>query len=189
MRITYITAGAGNRHCGACNRDVGLARALIAKGCDVQLVPLYTPLHGADGELETAPIFFGGINVYLQQHAALFRHTPRAVDRLFDSRPLLNWAASFAIETQPEQLGPMTLSMLRGRHGRQRKELLRLLDFLARGPRPDVVCLANALLSGIVPAVKERIPVPVACTREGGDDFVAAMPEPYRSEARARMRA
>ena len=38
--------------------------------------------------------------------------------------------------------------MLRGEQGRQRKELDKLVDWLARDVRPDVVHLNNAMLSG-----------------------------------------
>jgi len=53
------------------------------------MVPLYLPLAADKTEpLSNAPIFFGGINVYLQQKLALFRKTPRWIDRWFDARPL-----------------------------------------------------------------------------------------------------
>ncbi len=171
-------------HCGACRRDVNIARGLARLGCEVQLVPLYTPLQfDGDDPPGLARTFYGGINVWLQQHSALFRHTPHFIDRMFDGAPLLRLAGKFGIKTKPQDLGPMTASVLRGEDGRQRKELERLLAFVAQGHRPDVVHLTNALLSGIAPALKRRLGVPVACTLEGEDDFVEAMPEPHRSEA------
>jgi hypothetical protein len=30
---------------------------------------------------QTTPVFFGGVNVWLQQHSALFRWLPRWLDR------------------------------------------------------------------------------------------------------------
>jgi len=189
LRVVYITAGAGGMYCGACCRDANLAHELVARGCDVQFIPLYTPLKlERDAPPGTTRTFFGGINVYLQQHIPIFRHTPRPLDRLLDSSPLLNWASKFAVQTRAEALGPMTLSMLRGEQGRQRKELERLLNFLEAPLRPDVVNITNMLLSGIVPALKERLPVPVVCTVQGEDDFVQDMPEPYRSQVRDVMR-
>ena len=189
MRIIYIAAGAGGLHCGACARDANLARALLGLGWDVQLIPLYTPL-----KLDTLPppgttrTFFGGINAFLQQHVALFRHTPRFVDRLLDSRLFLGIASKFAIKTKARELGPMTVSMLRGEEGRQRKELERLLRFLESGPRPNIVNLTNSMLLGLVPALRKRIPAAVVCSLEGEDEFVGAIPEPHRSEARDLMR-
>ncbi len=68
MRITHIAAGAGGMYCGACARDINLVRALIAGGHDVQVVPLYTPLRiDGDRKLPVSPVFYGGINVFLQQ--------------------------------------------------------------------------------------------------------------------------
>ena len=43
MRITYITAGAGGMYCGSCIRDNALATALMARGHEVLLLPIYTP--------------------------------------------------------------------------------------------------------------------------------------------------
>ena len=48
MRIAYVAAGAAGSYCGACNHDVALVRRLIARGHDVTMIPLYTPLR-ADG--------------------------------------------------------------------------------------------------------------------------------------------
>ena len=132
MHIVHIAAGAGSMYCGACARDVNLIRGLIAAGHDVQVIPLYTPLR-VEGEetLPTSRIFYSGINVYLQQMLALFRLTPGALDRLFEGKALLRLVSKFAIETRAEGLGPMTISVLAGKDGFQRKELGKLLDYLA----------------------------------------------------------
>ena len=190
MRIVYIVAGAGGMYCGACARDVNLVRELIARGHDVDVVALYTPLH-ADEEstLGSAPIFYGGINVYLQQVASVFQHTPATLDRMLDNPSLLNWVSKFAIRTRAEDLGPMTVSVLEGKSGKQKKELARLLDYLDDGSEKAVVNITNSLLSGIAPDLKARLNVPVVCTLQGEDGFVGVMPEPYRSEARRLMAA
>ncbi|MFH1730359.1 MAG: glycosyltransferase family 4 protein [Planctomycetota bacterium] len=189
MRITCITAGCGGMYCGAYARDAVLARALAARGCDVQVIPLYMPMVLDEGDPPgTTRLFFGGVNVWLQQHVSLWRHVPRFARRLLDGRPLLNYVARFAVQTKPEGLGPMTVSMLRGERGRQAAELESLLDFMEQRPRPDVVNLGNSLLSGIVPALERRLGVRVLCELQGEDDFVAATPEPYRSQARDLIR-
>jgi hypothetical protein len=85
MKILAITAGAANMYCGSCLRDNALAAELMAQGHDVTLIPLYTPVRNDEPSVSGKRVFFGGISVYLEQHMALFRHTPAILDRLWDS--------------------------------------------------------------------------------------------------------
>ncbi len=190
MRITYIVAGAGDMYCGACARDVALIHELTALGHDVSVTALYTPFHSdEESVLGTAPIYYGGINVFLQQVSPIFRNTPRAFDRLLDNRKLLQWASKFSIKTRAEDLGPMTLSVLEGQNGQQKKELSRLIDHLKQNPDIGVVNITNSMLSGIAVQIKQQLGVPVVCTLQGEDGFVNTMPEPYRSNARELMQS
>ena len=84
MKIASITAGAAGMYCGSCLRDNTLAAALIEAGHDALLIPTYTPIRTDDENVSQPRIFFGGLNVYLQQKTGLFRHTPRWFDRLLD---------------------------------------------------------------------------------------------------------
>ena len=183
MRITYIAAGAAGSYCGACSRDVAIVRGLRGRGHDVNLVALYTPLRADRMPEGHCPIYFGGINVYLQQRIGLFRHTPGLLDRVFDSSWLLDFIERFAIDTKPEDLGEMTVSVLRGPKGRQRKELRRLVRHLRSAPRPDVVNITNSLLSAIAPAVKDALGVPVTCNLQGEDVFIRRLGTPWTEEA------
>ena len=106
MRITYITAGAAGRYCGACHRDVALAKGLIARGHDVQLLPVYTPIRVEGSDPSADRVFLGGINAYLQQHVALLRHTPAFLERWLDDPRLLSWVAARAISTDPQKGHP-----------------------------------------------------------------------------------
>src|SRR5207249_938765 len=119
------------------------------------MVPLYLPLT-LDEENESAgtPIFFNGIKVYLEQQSALFREAPAWLHRLVGSPQLLKWAAGKAAKTRPQELGALTLSMLRGEEGNQVRELEQLIAWLKTQPRPDVICLSNALLLGLVRRLK-----------------------------------
>src|SRR3989442_11355644 len=141
MRIAYITAGAAGMFCGSCLRDNTLVRALIALGHDALLIPTYTPIRTDEEDISLKRVFFGGINVYLQQKSAFFRHTPWIVDRLLDSPGLLRWASRFAVKTEAEDLGELTLSMLRGEHGHQKKEIRKLAHWLESETRPDIIVL------------------------------------------------
>src|SRR5450759_2967601 len=131
MRILYIAAGAGDMFCGLCARDGILVNQLLAIGEDVQFVPLYMPVRTDGYEFsQSDPIFYGGINVFLQQNSAFWRMLPPAFDRILDNRRLLKWVSRFAISTDSKDLGPMTVSMLSGKLGKQRKELERLLAYI-----------------------------------------------------------
>lgn len=131
---------------------------------------------------------FGGINVYLQQQSAFFRHTPWFVDQLFDRPGLLRWLGKRGWGTRPERLGGLTVSVLRGEEGRQRKELKKLIRWLRREIRPQVVHLSNAMLAGMARALRAQLDVHVVCTLSGEDAFLEKLPQPYYSEARAVLR-
>jgi glycosyltransferase involved in cell wall biosynthesis len=177
LRIILLTPGTGSFFCGTCIRDNALAVALRKQGHDALMVPLYLPpaLDEAAAS-ENAPLFYGGINVYLQQKVGLFRHTPRWADRFFDTPPLLQSAARRAGMTQAHDLGDLTVSMLRGEDGRQVKELNRLVEWLATDGKADVVCLSNALLMGLARRIKKESGALVACTLQGEDTFLDSLP-------------
>ena len=185
MRIIQITPGAGtNFYCENCLRDNALALELRRMGHDALMVPLYLPL-AVDGPDSTrgVPIFFGGINVYLQQKSSIFRRTPRWFDRLFDARWLLRWASRRTEMTKAKDLGEATVSMLRGENGRQVKELERLVAWLSAQDRPDVICLSNILLAGLVRRTKAALGVPVFSMLQDEDGFLDSLPEPYRQDS------
>jgi glycosyltransferase involved in cell wall biosynthesis len=180
MRIASITAGAAGMFCGSCMKDNALAAALREQGHDALLVPTYTPIRTDEADVSTERVFFGGINVYLQEKFWLFRHTPWLFDRLLDARRLLRWVSPLAARTRYDELGPLTVSMLEGTHGHQRKEVEKLADWLEAEVKPEVVLLTNVLLSGIVPELRRRLGVPVVATLQGDDIFLDALPEAYR---------
>jgi glycosyltransferase involved in cell wall biosynthesis len=186
MRIVQICPSAGDSfYCENCLRDAALVKAMRKLGHDVLMVPLYLPLTADKTEpLSNAPIFFGGVNVYLQQKLALFRKTPRWIDRWFDSRRLLEWAGRKVGMTNARDLGETTISMLQGEDGRQVKELDRFADWLRAGPqKPDIVCLSNILLAGMARRIKERLGVPVVCLLQDEDGFLDGLTSPYAERA------
>lgn len=189
MRIAFVTAGAAGMFCGSCMRDNTLVAALNAAGHDAILVPTYTPIRTDEPDVSTPFVFYGGINVYLEQKFWLFRHTPRFVDWLLARPFLLRWVSRFAVNVDYGDLGQLTVSMLRGRTGRQKKELATLIEWLKSHAKPEVVILTNALLSGMVPAVRESLRVPVLVTLQGDDIFLNALPEPQRSRCLELIRA
>jgi glycosyltransferase involved in cell wall biosynthesis len=184
MRIAYITAGAGHMYCGSCLRDNTLAMALRAAGHDVQLIPTYTPTRTDEQNVSHDRVFLGGINVFLQQHLALFRRTPWMLDRVLDSPSLLRLATRWGVSVDPAQLGAMTVSMLHGPDGYQRKEIDKLVRYLADELRPEIVTLPNSLLIGLVPAIKKGLPgVPVCCTFQGEELFLDSLGDLYKEKS------
>jgi len=183
MRITYITAGAAGMYCGSCMRDNTLVAALTQLGHDALLVPTYTPIRTDEPDVSQQRVFFGGINVYLQQKSRFFRWTPWFLDRLLDAPRLLRWVSRFAVKTDAHQLGDLTVSMLEGEHGKQRKEVAKLVRWLATEVRPEVINLTNALLSGMVHELKRQLGVPVLCSLQGDDIYLESLPESARARS------
>ena len=183
MQIAYITAGAAGMFCGSCMRDNTLASALIAQGHDALLIPTYTPIRTDEADVSQSRVFFGGINVFLQEKFSLFRYTPRWFDRLFDANWLLRWVSRFAAGTEAAKLGDLTISMLQGELGHQAKEVDKLVDWLAADVRPQIVNLTNVILSGMVHPLRERLKVPILGSLQGDDIFLEMLPEPHRSKA------
>jgi glycosyltransferase involved in cell wall biosynthesis len=176
-------------YCGSCLRDNALATELIARGHDVTLLPVYTPTLTDEPNVSGGKVFFGGISVYLEQYVPLFRKSPRWLDRLWDSTPMLQLASRRSISTSPKMLGELTVSMLKGEDGFQHKEISKLLDWLKHEGPPDVVSLPYSLLLGLAKPIKEALGRPVCCTLQGEDLFLEGLQEPYRSEAKDLIRA
>jgi glycosyltransferase involved in cell wall biosynthesis len=181
MRIAAITAGAAGMICGSCIHDNALASALAALGHDAVLVPTYTPIRTDDADVSLHRVFLGGLNVYLGFKSNLFRRLPRFVHWLLD-RPVILRALSLVTATPDyAALGELTLSVLRGEHGRQQAEFGQLADWLAKDLRPEIVTLSNVLLSGLAPALKQRLDVPILAYLQGDDIFLDALSADHRN--------
>ncbi|QDU98440.1 glycosyltransferase family 4 protein [Lignipirellula cremea] len=188
LHITYLTAGAAGMYCGSCMHDNTLARALAQRGVDVQLVPLYTPIRTDEHDVSVDEVFFGGINVFLQQKFSLFRYLPRIFDHMLDNPRLLRWATKSASKTDATMLGALTVSVLRGAHGHQRKEVKRLTKYLQTHSPPDLVNFSNMMIAGCAPALKAQLKIPALVTLQGDDIFLDDLPEPHKSQAFTEIR-
>ena len=168
-------------YCGNCFRDNALVGALRGMGHSALMIPLYLPmtLDEPDNSAET-PVFFSGLNVYLEQKSAFFRNAPAWLHHLLASRTLLKWVAGRAAKTRAADLGELTLSMIRGDEGNQARELEELVDWLRGSEAPQIVCLSNALLVGMARRIKSQLRVPVVCFLQGEDSFLDALPESHR---------
>lgn len=183
LKMAYITAGAAGMFCGSCMHDNTLAAALSRLGSDVSLIPLYTPIRTDEENVSIDRVFMGGISVYLQEKSALFRRLPSFLFRFLDHPWLIDRLSQRSIEVDAGELGDLTVSMLKGEHGHQRKEVLRLTDWLVDHLKPNLINLSNILIAGSVPLLKERWKAPVLITLQGDDLFLNGLREPYRSEA------
>jgi glycosyltransferase involved in cell wall biosynthesis len=170
-------------YCGSCLRDNALASALLARGHDVVLTPVYTPTRTDERNVSRNHVVFGGISVYLEQHSPLFRHTPRVLDRLWDAEWVIKMASKRQIKVDPQSLGDLTVSMLRGEQGFQRKEIAKLLDWLKREPRFDVINLPYTLLLGLAEPLRRELQTPICCTLQGEDLFLDGLGERWKQES------
>jgi glycosyltransferase involved in cell wall biosynthesis len=183
MNILSLTAGAASMYCGSCLRDNALAAELIGRGHDVTLLPVYTPTLTDEPNVSKGRVFFGGVSVYLQQHVPFFRWTPAFLDKLWDSGSIINFFAKRSIKVDARMLGELTVSMLKGEHGHQRKELDKMIEWLRTQPAPDVINLPFTLLIGLAAPLREAFGVPIVCTLQGEDLFLDQLHEPYKNEA------
>lgn len=184
MKILSITAGAADMFCGSCLRDNALAAELIARGHDVTLLPVYTPTLTDEPNMSAGkPVFFGGISVYLQQHLAIFRHTPWLLDRIWDAPVVIKRFATGSIQVDPRMLGALTVSTLRGERGYQRKEIEKLVHWLSGEARPDVVNIPNSMLIALAAPIRRVLQRPIVVTLQGDDLFLDGLHEPYRTQS------
>lgn len=188
MRIAHITSGAGGMYCGSCMNANTVAAALIARGHEVALIPTYTPMRVDEASVADGKIFFGALNVYLQQRFKLFRKTPRLLDWVLDRPALLDRLMKWSYEVDNAEIGALTLSVLEGESGHQAKELEKLVAWLADDFKPDIVQLSFAFFLGFARRFREALGVPVVCTVQGEEIMLDQLPKHYRETIVSEMR-
>ena len=171
-------------YCGGCFRDNALVAELRRLGHETLMLPLYLPLT-LDEVNQTAgtPIFFSGVNVYLEQKFPWFRSAPDWLRRPLASPHLLKLLGGMAGRTRPADVGDLTLSMLRGEEGNQAREVDELAAWLKVNQRSDVLSLSNVLLAGMARRLKSELQVPIVCMLQGEDTFLDGLPAPQRAAA------
>jgi len=189
VKIAYITAGAAGMYCGSCLHDNTLAAALMAKGHNVALMPTYTPTRTDEEDVSMDRVFYGAVNVYLEQKSALFRHLPQPLHWLLDRPRLLNWITGHGVSIDATQLGDMTLSVAMGETGNQRRELEDLVCWLRDDFQPDIVHITNSMFLGFAAPLKRELGVPVLCSLQGEDIFLDDLAEPFKSKVHAELQA
>jgi glycosyltransferase involved in cell wall biosynthesis len=188
MRIAFLAGGAAGMYCGSCLHDAALANAMRAQGDDFILIPAYTPLRLDDETPVERRIFFGAIDVYLQEKIPWWRAHGAAIGRMLGAPALLRGLSRLAAGTSPSSLGGLTVSILRGEEGNQRRSLRELAAWLRSEVRPDVVHLSNALFVGFAREIREAAGAPIVAGLQGEDLFLDGLVEPHRSEALGLLR-
>ena len=186
MKIVYLITGSGGSfYCGNCYRDMIYLRAIRkVKGIDATAIPLYLPADETNTESGLDKhVFFGAISMYLREKVPFLRNMPAFLDKVFDSTPLLKMAATRAGTTRTEGLEDMTLSMIKGENAFPEKELQRLIKYLTKDGKPDIIHLSNALIIGLARQLKKRMNVKIVCSLLNEDDWLDEMVEPNQSKA------
>jgi glycosyltransferase involved in cell wall biosynthesis len=171
-------------YCGGCFRDNALVAALRHLGHDTLMLPLYLPLTLDEKDQSAGtPIFFSGVNVFLEQKFPWFRRAPDWLHRVLASPKLLGLLGGMAGKTRAEDVGELTISMLRGEEGNQAREVDELVAWLKTNHRCDVISLSNVLLAGMARRLKAELNAPVVCMLQGEDTFLDGLPAPVRAAA------
>lgn len=186
MKIVYLITGSGGSfYCGNCYRDMIYLRAIRkVPGITASAIPLYLPPDNTN--IETGldkNVFFGAISMFLREKVPFLRNMPVFLDKLFDSAPMLKMAAKRAGTTRTEGLEDMTLNMIKGEKAFPEKELQRLIDYLSKDGKPDIIHLSNALIIGLARRLKKKMNVKIVCSLLNEDDWINEMAEPYQSNA------
>ncbi len=174
--------------CGSCMHDNSLARALMRLGHDCALVPVYTPIRTDEENVSIDRVFFGGVNIFLQQKLPWLRYLPRWLDGFLNHPQVVRAATQVGSKTNPKFLGALTVSMLQGMKGNQAKEVQRLVEWFETELKPDAIVLTNFLIGGALPELRKRLNKPILVTLQGDDIFFDYLPEPYRQQTIDAMR-
>jgi len=179
MKIAYLLPGSGGSfYCGNCTRDKVFMDSLKDTGHEILMIPMYLPL-GIDECKTDSPIFYGAVNIYLEQISPILKKMPAWLKHFFDSEKVLRFAAKLSGSTKAEGNESMTISMLKGTEGKQSDDLDTLINWLKEHEKPDVVHLSNALLSGLSEKIKKELNCVVVCTLQDEDEWIDAMRDPY----------
>jgi glycosyltransferase involved in cell wall biosynthesis len=154
-------------------------------GIEARAIPLYLPPDKSTIEESgfDKNVFFGAISMYLREKVKFLRNMPAILDKFFDSSFFLRLAAKQAGTTSTEGYEELTISMIEGDNAFRKAEVDRLVKYLVKEGKPDIIHLSNALILGIARQLKKRIDVKVVCSLLNEDDWIDDMVEPYRSRA------
>lgn len=180
MKIAVITAGGAGMFCGSCMQDNTLVRALRMAGQDAVLVPTYTPIRVDEEDVSTDRVFLGGINVYLDSVMPGWKFLPGWMTNWLNRESVISALSRIGAGNDASKLGSLTLDMLKGTNGPQRREVHEFTDYLCSELNPDVIIFSNALLSGVLSELRPRFPGKILCLLQGDDIFLEALSKRWK---------
>jgi len=187
MKIVYLITGSGGSfYCANCYRDMLYFRAIKkVPSTTARAIPLYLP---PDRDINSEDafdhnVFFGAISLYMREKIGFLRNMPDFLEKFFDSKLFLKLAARMAGTTRTEGLEDLTLNMIEGDNAFRPNEMNRLVKYLNKDRKPDVIHLSNALILGLARQLKKRMDVKIVCSLLNEDDWIDEMKEPYKSRA------
>lgn len=186
MKIVYLITGSGGSfYCGNCYRDMLYLKAIRkVPGISASAIPLYLPPDKTNIESGLDKnVFFGAISMYIREKVPFLRNMPAFFDKILDAAPLLKLAANQAGTTRTDGLEEMTINMIEGDNAFRKNEVDRLVRYLTRDGKPDIVHLSNALILGLARQLKKRMNVKIVCSLLNEDDWIDEMVEPFKSKA------
>lgn len=187
MKVVYLITGSGGTfYCANCYRDMLYLRAIRqVQGITAKAVPLYLPPDKSiDDPGFEREVFFGAISMYLRDKTSFFSKLSPKWDKFLDSMPFLKLASKISGSTNANGLEEMTLNMISGDNSFRGYEVDRLLKYLSKDGKPDIIHLSNALIMGLAKHIKSRAKATkVVCSILNEDDWIDDMPEKYRQRA------
>ena len=186
MKIVYLITGSGGSfYCGNCYRDMLYLKAIRkVPGIKASAIPLYLPPDKSNIESGLDKnVFFGAISMYIREKVPFMRNMPSFLDKFLNAAPLLKLASKQAGTTRTEGLEELTLHMIEGDNAFRKNEVERLVNYLVKDGKPDIIHLSNALILGLARQLKKRMDVKVVCSLLNEDDWIDEMVDPYMDKA------
>jgi glycosyltransferase involved in cell wall biosynthesis len=167
--------------------DNALARAIIKRGNECLLVPLYTPIRTDEEDISVDRVFFGGINIFLQEKLPFLKWLPRWLDAPLNNPSFVRLATRNVGKTPKKLFGELTLSILDGTHGKLRKEANHLIKWITGEVKPAHIIFSNLMIGGVLPDLRESSDAHLWVTLQGDDAFLDYLTEAHLAKVVDKM--
>ena len=86
------------------------------------------------------------------------------------------------IQVEAENLGNLTLSILKGENGNQKRSFNKAFKWIQEEAQPEIINFSNLLIAGLAPKFKNETKLPVVVTLQGDDLFINDFKDEYRKK-------